>query len=135
MDVLPRGEKSLRMFSRLTQYRRVTDRQTDILTRMICILRYARSMQLIAWLTRTVLTRRVSSYGLSAWVSSELGPMGGRWDSRNRRNFSKRQLIGRNAWLICINGDFRQLPATFLLCLTFLESQKSIEFGHMSCRL
>ena len=28
-------------------------------------------------LTRTVLTRRVSSYGLPAWVSSELGPMGG----------------------------------------------------------
>ena len=27
--------------------------------------------------TRTVLTRRVSSYGLPAWVSSELGPMGG----------------------------------------------------------
>ena len=26
---------------------------------------------------RTVLTRRVSSYGLPAWVSSELGPMGG----------------------------------------------------------
>ena len=30
-----------------------------------------------ATLTRTVLTRRVSSYGLPAWVSSELGPMGG----------------------------------------------------------
>ena len=28
-------------------------------------------------LTRTVLTRRVSSYGLLAWVSSELDPMGG----------------------------------------------------------
>jgi len=28
-------------------------------------------------LTRTVLTRRVSSYGLPAWVSSELGPIGG----------------------------------------------------------
>ena len=27
--------------------------------------------------TRTVLARRVSSYGLPAWVSSELGPMGG----------------------------------------------------------
>ena len=27
--------------------------------------------------TRTVLTRRVRSYGLPAWVSSELGPMGG----------------------------------------------------------
>ena len=27
--------------------------------------------------TRTVLTWRVSSYGLPAWVSSELGPMGG----------------------------------------------------------
>ena len=27
--------------------------------------------------TRTVLTKRVSSYGLPAWVSSELGPMGG----------------------------------------------------------
>ena len=26
--------------------------------------------------TRTVLTRRVSSYGLPAWVRSELGPMG-----------------------------------------------------------
>jgi len=55
--------------------------------------------------TRTVLTRRVSSYGLPAWVSSELGPMGGRAAS----NIS--------------------------LCLAFLESQKSIEFGHMSSRL
>ena len=32
---------------------------------------------LMQYLTRTVLTRRVSSYGLPAWVSSELGPMGG----------------------------------------------------------
>ena len=31
---------------------------------------------IIIIITRTVLTRRVSSYGLPAWVSSELGPMG-----------------------------------------------------------
>ena len=32
---------------------------------------------LVHVVTRTVLTRRVSSYGLPACVSSELGPMGG----------------------------------------------------------
>ena len=34
-------------------------------------------MHVMTFKTRTVLTRRVSSYGLPAWVSSELGPMGG----------------------------------------------------------
>ena len=86
--------------------------------------------------TRTVLTRRVSSYGLPAALSDYgVNAAGIAEIVVIRRNFSKRQLIGRNAWLICINGDFRQLPATFLLCLAFWESQKSIEFGHMSCRL
>ena len=37
-------------------------------------------------LTRTVLTRRVSSYGLPAWVSSELGPMGGGHNLYNVRS-------------------------------------------------
>ena len=46
---------------------------------------------------------------------SDFGVNAAAWDSRNRRSFSKRQLIGRNVWLICINGDFRQLPATFLV--------------------
>ena len=36
--------------------------------------------------TRTVLTQRVSSYGLPAWVSSELGPMGGGHNLYNVRS-------------------------------------------------
>ena len=41
------------------------------------IISFAMQLSGASSITRTVLTRRVSSYGLPAWVSSELGPMGG----------------------------------------------------------
>ena len=39
--------------------------------------------------TRTLLTRRVSSYGLPAWVSSELGPMGGQPLQRPQQHWKR----------------------------------------------
>ena len=63
-----------------------TDRRTDgfgmaVARSALALLCWARQapnrLGIIIIITRTVLTGRVSSYGLPAWVSSELGPMGG----------------------------------------------------------
>jgi len=47
------------------------------LTLLVRTTDYITCCRVNAMLTKTVLTRRVSSYGLPAWVSSELGPIGG----------------------------------------------------------
>jgi len=53
-------------------------KQRDSSQRPMVVIPYVENVsEAVARITRTVLTRRVSSYGLPAWVSSELGPMGG----------------------------------------------------------
>ena len=52
-------------------------KQRDSSQRPVVVIPYVENVsEAVVKITRTVLTRRVSSYGLPAWVSSELGPMG-----------------------------------------------------------